>query len=453
MPRLIFAGGTLVAHGLLPESAAASPDFVWDPRIAAYRAPAYRYRALRLAFSRAGEDFADSVLHLTKRASRWSDVELRPYQRSAVLAWRAAGRRGIVALPTGSGKTRLACAVMAGCEAPSLCLVPTRVLLHQWRNELARHYRGEVGCLGDGERNIEHVTVATFESAYRWMRDIGHRFGQLIVDEAHHFGAGLRDEALEMCAAPLRLGLTATAPGDAQLARLSDLLGPVVFQLTAGDLTGEWLADFDVVALRLPLTDEERARYDQAVAIFRPVHRMFTQVSPGASWRDFVATAQRSEAGRAALAAYRVSRRLTHYTRAKAAAVARLLAEHRTSRVLVFTPDNDTAYAIARQHLVMPITCDIGRAERDEAIAAFRSGMLRVLVSARVLNEGFDVPDADVAIIVGGTLGEREHVQRVGRVLRPSAGKRALVFELIAAETHEVYKAEERARALEPSAA
>lgn len=49
------------------------------------------------------------------------------------------------------------------------------------------------------------------------------------------------------------------------------------------------------------------------------------------------------------------------------------------------------------------------------------------MVSAQVSNEGLDVPDADVAIIVGGTRGEREHVQRVGRLLRPRPGKRALV--------------------------
>ena len=316
MRQLVFEGGTLVARGLSPESAATLPDLVWDPRIAAYRAPAYRYRALRSALAHAGLAYADDVLHLTKRTSLWSTVDLRPYQRTALLAWHTAGRRGVVALPTGSGKTRLACAVMARCEAPSLCLVPTRVLLHQWQSELARHYRGDVGCLGDGERRIGHVTVATFESAYRWMPDLGHRFGMLIVDEVHHFGAGMRDEALEMCAAPLRLGLTATAPGEAQLARLTDLLGPVVFQLTAGDLTGEWLADFDVIALRLPLTTKERARYDEAVAVFRPVHRAFRRVFPRGSWREFVATARGSEAGRAALAGYRSSRRLTHYTAA-----------------------------------------------------------------------------------------------------------------------------------------
>jgi superfamily II DNA or RNA helicase len=155
--------------------------------------------------------------------------------------------------------------------------------------------------------------------------------------------------------------------------------------------------------------------------------------------------------GRGALAAFRESRRLTSYPAAKRRAVAAVLARHRDSRVLIFTADNETAYAIAREHLVMPITCDIGRAERDLALAAFRRGDLRVLVSAQVLNEGIDVPDADVGIIVGGVSGKREHVQRVGRLLRPAPDKRAIVYELVIENTHEVRKAEERRKALAPA--
>ncbi|HOU90926.1 MAG TPA: helicase-related protein, partial [Polyangiaceae bacterium] len=117
-------------------------------------------------------------------------------------------------------------------------------------------------------------------------------------------------------------------------------------------------------------------------------------------------------------------------------------------RVLVFTQDNESAYAIARAELVMPITCDIERAERERALAAFRDGRLSTLVSSRVLNEGLDVPDAEVAIIVGGTLGEREHVQRVGRLLRPRPGKRAVVYELVTVGTAELRRAREHRTAL-----
>jgi superfamily II DNA or RNA helicase len=125
-----------------------------------------------------------------------------------------------------------------------------------------------------------------------------------------------------------------------------------------------------------------------------------------------------------------------------------LLERHRAARTLVFTADNDTAYQIARAHLVMPLTCDIGRRERDQALDAFRRGSIRALVSARVLNEGVDVPDADVAIVVGGALGEREHVQRVGRLLRPAEGKRALVYELVTRDTIEVSQARRRRQGL-----
>jgi superfamily II DNA or RNA helicase len=93
---------------------------------------------------------------------------------------------------------------------------------------------------------------------------------------------------------------------------------------------------------------------------------------------------------------------------------------------------------VAREYLVMPLTRDIGLKERTSALERFRCGVLRALVSARVLNEGVDVPDAEVGIVVAGRLGEWEHVQRVGRILRPGEGKRALVYELVVRATAEV---------------
>jgi superfamily II DNA or RNA helicase len=114
----------------------------------------------------------------------------------------------------------------------------------------------------------------------------------------------------------------------------------------------------------------------------------------------------------------------------------------------VFTADNSSAYEIARCELIMPITCDIPRAERDDALEAFRRGELRALVSSRVLNEGIDVPDADVAIVVGASAGVRELVQRIGRLLRPAPNKRAIVYELVTVGTSEVRKARTRRRSL-----
>ena len=379
----------------------------------------------------------------------WREPSLRPYQEMAVDSWVLSSRRGIVVLPTGSGKTRVALAAMARIRKPVLCLVPTRILLHQWRKELGAYYKGRIGCLGDGMHELAPVTISTFESAYRHMGKYGNRFSLSVVDEVHHFGHGLRDEALEMSTAPYRLGMTATPPPDSTtLGRLGNLIGPVVFTLSLNDLTGRYLASFDLITLHLELTVEERGRYTRDREVFSSVYKEFRSVAPQGTWMDFCRSACRTEAGRLGLAAWRRSRRLLAYTRSKAASLRSLLKRHRDARILVFTSDNESTYAIAREHLIMPFTCDIGRVEREDVLERFREGELKALVSSRVLNEGLDVPDADVAIVVGGAFGEREHVQRIGRILRPRPGKRALVYELITRNSTEVNQARRRSKRL-----
>jgi superfamily II DNA or RNA helicase len=271
------------------------------------------------------------------------------------------------------------------------------------------------------------------------MEAIGNRFDLLVVDEAHHFGSGTGDEALELCTASARIGLTGTPPATSlQRARLEELIGPEVYRQSVSDLAGEYLAALQIVSLRLDLTPGERREYAAEVAVYRPFVNRFLRIVPRATWQEFQSAAVRTDEGRRALAAWRRSRRIVAFTEAKQAALAQLLVALRGSRVLVFTGDNDTAYRVAREHCIMPITCDIGRAERKDALERFRTGELGALVSAQVLNEGIDVPDAEVAILVGARLGTREYIQRVGRVLRPAPGKQALVYELVTRDTHEV---------------
>jgi superfamily II DNA or RNA helicase len=254
--RLLFDRGTILVRdphpGFDPSEIA---GVLWDPRIRAYRAPAYRFHTLRSQLARRGLALSDEVRSPAPLPGEWSAVELRPYQEAALWAWELAQRRALVVLPTGSGKTRLAIAAMARMRSSALCLVPTRALLAQWQQQIARVYAGPVGCYGDGAHELAAVTVATFESAYRHMDRLGNRFDLVVVDEAHHFGCGLRDEALEMSIADARLGLTATPPGDEAVARrLAELVGETAYELTIGDLAGTFLSHFDSVTLHLELT-------------------------------------------------------------------------------------------------------------------------------------------------------------------------------------------------------
>jgi superfamily II DNA or RNA helicase len=434
--RLEFDRGTLVLRGDAP--AVALPGMHWDERVGCYRAPARFHGAIIQRALACHVTLNDEAVMPLPQLPSISPPDLRPYQAAALDAWAIGGKRGVIVLPTGSGKTRVAAAAVAAEGRASLCLVPTRILLGQWRSTLADLLGVRIGVLGDGEHDVRPITVATFESAWRHMGDIGNRFELLVVDEAHHFGAGTRDEALEMSTATRRLGLTATPPQGATLAGLEELVGPVVFELGIADLTGSFLAELELIELRLGLSASERAQYDEAWGALRSAFDRFHDLASMGSWGDFLTWAGRSAPGREAVAGWRLARALLALTEAKNAAVGSLLARHHESRVLVFTSTKEAAYRIARKHLVMPITADVRSVEREAALAAFRAGRIRALVSSRVLNEGFDVPDADVGIVVGGALGEREHVQRIGRLLRPAEGKRALVYELVTRGTAEV---------------
>jgi superfamily II DNA or RNA helicase len=231
------------------------------------------------------------------------------------------------------------------------------------------------------------------------------------------------------------MGLTATPPDD--MAALERHVGPVVYARSLTDLKGDGLADFEIEIMPIALDRDERRRYRELRGRFAASYSAFQRRLPDAAWHEYVRDASHTDQGRAALAAWREYRALLAYPCGKRAALRDLLARHVDRRTLVFTADNATAYTIARELLVMPITCEIRRAERAQAIEGFRSGERPVLVSSQVLDEGFDVPDADVAIVVGGTASARRHAQRIGRVLRPRDGKCARVYELAVIESTE----------------
>lgn len=442
--RVSFDRGTLRVDG----DAESLSDFVrYDERTGFHRVSAHRYSALLDGARQRGADVEDSIaLAWSQRRTPASQLELRPYQAQALAAFEAFNRRGIIALPTGSGKTRIACAAMAQSGESTVVLVPTRVLLEQWVSVLRAHFGDPVGVVGDGMKSICRITVMTFEGAYRCLDRFGDHFGMVVVDEAHHFSGGIRSEALEMCPAPLRLGLTATPPepGSVGAERLQELIGPLVFQLEIADLAGHDLAALEIVRLYVTLTPEQRAAYARDIAPFSQLRREIRRATPDADWLLSVRTIARMPGGRDVLAAMQRAGSLAAFPAAKRRTVQALLARHRGDRTLLFTASADHAYTVAEEALIPVITADVPRRDREAILAAFRERRVRAICSARVLNEGVDVPEANVAVIVAGTLGAREHVQRIGRILRPAEGKRAVAYDLVTLDT--VDEARARAR-------
>ena len=447
MVEILFERGTLVVPAV-----PSMQDFdgvVFDDRSRTLRAAAYRWMAIRQEAASRGIAIESPLLWAWPERPRDARaLELRGYQRSALKAWHLCDRRGLVVLPTGAGKTRVAVAAIFEVGVATAVLCPTRALATLWRDELARWFDEPIGVYSDGERSLGRITVFTFESAYRHMDTVGDRFGLIVVDEVHHFGSGARVEALESSVAPFRLGLTATAPPNetAEALRLQELIGDVAFELCMEDLVGTHLAPLEHVRISVRLDPNERAAYERAIEPLRQLQRTFFRNAPSADYTEFLRAASKTSAGRAAIRLNQRAQAIASFPTAKQRRVHQLLEEHRGDKTIVFTAQVENAYAIAQENLILVIAGETRAAERDEILDFFRRGRLKSVVAARVLNEGIDVPDASVAIVVAGTLGLREHVQRIGRVLRPSPGKRARVYELITTGTTDERKASRRAQ-------
>jgi superfamily II DNA or RNA helicase len=444
--RLAFQGGTVRLDGFDKDTAPPLPPaFAWDARERTFRAPASAYpdavlwlRARKMPYG--DEARAYAVLDLAPAARH----EPFPYQREAIDAWSANRSRGVIVLPTGAGKTYVATLAITARQRSALVVVPTLDLLNQWYDILAAAFGRPVGIVGGGYHEVEDLTVTTYDSAHLHMERLGNRFGLLIFDECHHLPSASYALAARMSIAPFRLGLTAT-PERTDGKAYDDLVGPIVFRKDITELSGAYLAEYETVRLEVPLSAEEREAYDAARSAYTTFLRdKGIRMSAPDGWSRFLYHASRSEEGRRAFLAYREQRRLALAAPGKIAVLARLLHTHRHDRTIVFTEDNATVYQISRRFLLPAITHQTKVKERSRILAAFNEGELSAVVTSKVLNEGVNVPSASVAIVLSGSGSVREHVQRLGRILRKTEGKRATLYELVAAGTSEERTSDKR---------
>ncbi|CAN5286204.1 DEAD/DEAH box helicase family protein [soil metagenome] len=436
---LRFDAGTLLLEGA-DQSAAVPAAFRWDERVRRWRAPAWQYRHVVTELIRnkiAYEDQARAYHQFDFPAKLL--VEPRPYQQEAIKEWRRAKSCGVVILPTGAGKSLVAQMAIEQVKRSTLIVVPTIDLMNQWYDLLLSCFQAEVGLIGGGYFEIGALTVTTYASAFRFMERLGNSFGLVIFDECHHLPSSVYRYAAELSLAPFRLGLTATperADGADEL--LEQLIGPIVFRREAQDMAGEYLADYSVVRVNVQLSPEERAAYERERLIFRQfLNDQRISLSSLQGWQMFIIASARSEAGRRAMMAYRESKQIALGTDSKLRVLSELLQRHGRDRVLIFTAENEMVYRISEQFLIPSITHETGIKERREWLAAFNKGDVLALATSKVLNEGVNIPDASVAVVLSGSGSTREHIQRLGRILRKRPDKEATLYEVVTRDTTE----------------
>jgi RNA polymerase primary sigma factor len=382
-------------------------------------------------------------------------TRLFAWQAEALNAWRDRGWRGIVEAVTGTGKTTvgLYAAWQELQEGGRVeVLVPSKELLYQWFEKVMEIFPGRrVGVLGDGRKDRlgdVDILIAVVNSARELQADSDHRHALLIADECHRYATECNARVLDETIFDSRLGLSATyaRTDNGHLTRLDPFFGGTCYEMGYSKaIADEVTAHFKVALVGVNFNSQEHREFCQADERARQLRRwlikfasvqdepfgvFMADVSELADGGQGVATRK----ARAYLNAFSKRRQILAGTQAKRLALNSLVpAIECADKTLVFTEQQDTADEAAEilQARGIPsgaIHAGLSPGARQHLLWQFRRGSLSVLCAPRVLDEGVDVPAADLGIILAASRTQRQMIQRMGRVLRKKRDGRLARF-------------------------
>lgn len=402
-------------------------------------------------------------------------ITLHEWQNDCLERWMRGPGKGVVKVVTGAGKTVLALALterLQNEKEPDLrvvIVVPTVVLMEQWESILLAQSnlpRSAIGCLGGGRsenfNDNVRILIAVLNSASNKLPQIADRLSHpllLIVDECHRTGAQQMSRIYES-RRNYTLGLSATPERDEIVEQgeqdeaesfvreefdesvLGRELGPILFELDyLSAIERGILSPFVLKHYGLPLDPLERVQYEKLSREITELRKSLQGQMRGRSldggalvgWARKIASRGSSAlAQQAAKYVQATGQRklMLYHAKARASAVTRLVAEAvaEDSKVILFHESVDEVMNLFAQlsaagHQVVVEHSQLTDSLRQESIRLFRDGSAQILVSARTLIEGFDVPAADVGIVVASSSSVRQRIQTLGRILRKKRGQ------------------------------
>jgi len=450
-PTIAFDQGTLLLSGFSADGVAKIfPKIGWvlDNRVGRYRTDAIGYADVDCALDQVAGKVTNDVVRWQKVA--WSKNNLptlRSQQLQAVEAFLQAGNRGVVVMPTGTGKTVVALAIAQRLAVSCLFVAPIRDLMYQWQRRIQEYLGYDVGIIGDNTFNVKPVSVTTYDSAAIHMTKLGNQFGLIVYDECHHLPGDFYRESAIMSASPFRLGLTAT-PGrsDGRQTDLENLIGKTIYELQVHEATGDILADYRVIRVPVTLSSAEQIRYDQLSQQIRQYVYQRRQDDSQFQWQELCRESNLDPQARAILKAFRLKQSIENRAEEKLRVLEDLFRLHVGEPTIVFVGSNAMARDVSIRFLVPCLLSHCGKKERQSLLSGFESGSYPVIVANQILDEGVDLPDAKVAIVIGGSSSTRQAKQRLGRILRKSPFGGALLYEVVLAETSENLRSRARRR-------
>ena len=363
-------------------------------------------------------------------------MKLREWQETAFPLWWNR-KRGIVKVVTGGGKTVFAihCLKQYLEENPSnsiLIVVPSIALLDQWYEGLLQSYDANQLSLNGGGEHLEElsmITISTIDSVKNIIDKFDASQTLLIVDECHKIGTEKRGVTLTNNW-HATLGLSATPERDYDdnfYIIIKKILGDIIFDYDYIDAReDEVIVNFKLLYAYAAMTPEEEDEYKKFT---KSIQRRAATIG-GNNMNDYPLKMMIFNRAR-----------MVKNSKNRIPFGIELLQKYKRDSWIVFTENKKQAKEFnaiinTKGYQSAIYNTDLDATEREENLNNFKSGNLNVLVSCTALDEGFDMPEADGAMILSASSSKRQRIQRMGRVLRITANKQnALIVTVYSSKT------------------
>jgi superfamily II DNA or RNA helicase len=368
--------------------------------------------------------------------------ELYEFQQQAIQAWEQNNNKGIILLPTGAGKTMIAIEIIYKLHITTLIVVPTLILLEQWKNNLVTLLgvsENDIGEFGGGKQEIKAITVITYDSAHLYVKRLRTKFGLLVLDESHHLVGTSYEIIADGYLASNRLALTATLSNEETAFSNLILKGfsKIVFSLTPGQLQqSEIIVSYKIETIKVKIN--EIAEYERLIAILQDYLKRIKYNPNISTFQQLIFRVNRDQNAHQALDAYRQARNLSFSADSKLVELERLLRLHRDDKMIIFSDIVSFCERISKVFFIPCITHRTKKEERTWIVNYFKRVNGAKLVVSKILDEGVDIPSAKIGVIIAGSGKNRQFIQRLGRIIRHYQDKNsAILYEIISESTLE----------------
>ncbi len=360
-------------------------------------------------------------------------------QKSILRSWASNGCRGTLEACTGFGKTYTAVLAIKALNeqqsgAKTLVIVPTIHLKKQWEDQVS---------------DLQHVTVLVINSAIKYE----HNVNLLILDEIHNYATSSFGYIFERVQYKKILGLTATISRQDGNDYLLRQKAPIVATVKLEEALREgYVSPFRVLNVPVYLNDQDRDEYKELSRNFNYYFSKFGNdfgqamncLKSEQACENF---ARRTAADGDKVRVWAINfnrnmakrKKMLYMNQSKLDSVYRLCTEMRELRTITFSESVDFANAITAELPLESVaySSKMPAKKRREALEQFNSGTARIINTARALDEGFDVPGVELAIISSGSSSPRQDVQRTGRAIRFVEGKVGYIVNLYMPDTQD----------------